>query len=95
MSRAIELAVKLGMLAYADQGAASCVWTPGCNGTSQSDLEAFYHAARAEALREAMNECAAQLVRLSKMPDEKWPDVQIAIAEIGHTIRAMADREGK
>lgn len=91
MSRAVELAKKCGFPDW---------WLnppepERQNGDAKRMVEGLYHAARAEAMREAMNECAAQLVRLSKMPDEKWPDVQIAIAEIGHTIRAMADREGK
>jgi len=72
--------------------------------TSEEELEAFYHAARAEALREAAEECETLSTEYSRkayaggsltQPPVELMAIAAAISRLPSKIRAMADREGK
>lgn len=74
MSRATELALNHGRLYHT---LSTAYW-----GFSSAQLEAFYHAARSEALREAAAEC------------ENFGGFKDGY-ECASELRAMAEREGK
>lgn len=76
MSRAVELAEKHGLCEINDHGQAVTDY-----GDSTANIEAFYHAARAE----MANEIIAEWMAPYKMGQGSFIE----------RLRAMADREGK
>lgn len=95
MSRAIELAEKHGLCEINDHGQAVTDY-----GDSTADIEAFYHAARAEVLREAAEFIKGQEV-MTLYPtklysaEEVCSSVKLALRLLHSQLRAMADREEK
>lgn len=93
MSRAVELAKECGaqesmyLVALGD-GMYAMKMTP-------EQLEAFYHAARAEALREAAEHCHEYAIGLANASHHDWPTAVVAACDLVEELRAMAEREGK
>lgn len=84
MSRAVELAKKVLGNPYLNEDYGAVVF-------SSAQLEVFYHAARAEALREAADEVHKLFMEEVESQTPRYHDV----IECCATLRAMADREGK
>lgn len=82
-----KAAIRVGMTSYLNHGAASCVFTEGCNGVSQEHLIAF--------AREIALHCAAALSEQAQPEQDSQrvepSDLEVRaveeLAQLGYTVR--------